>query len=136
MSEAADHPKIQSTFRQTVPLKLSDDANLLGPSTLYLHVDGHVEWSFFHGHAWGRASVSSDPGGQNAYQVQNLSLHITMDTPERQDRTERGNNAAIVDGSVEWASTGGGVFSGPHSVFTATASDPTYGTWSNTTTVY
>ena len=136
MSEAATHPKIQSTFKQTVPIKLTAETNLAGPPSLYLHVDGHVEWSVLHGHAWGRASVSSDPGGQNAYQVQNLSLHITMDTPERQDRTEGGNNAAIVDGSVVWASTGGAIFIGPHSVFTATATDPTYGTWSNTATVY
>lgn len=106
------------------------------PSTLYLHVSGNVEWTILSGHAWGRVSVSTDAGGADLYPVASLKLQIVMDTPEQQNRTIEANNATSVDNDVKYGSTFNPIFSGPHSLFVATASDPSYGTWSASTTVY
>jgi hypothetical protein len=105
------------------------------PATLYLHVDGHVEWSTFHAHGWGRGSVSTDPGGGSPYNIANVILRIMMNTPEPQDRITNAPNASYVDNDVVWASTNP-IFSGPHTTFIAELVDPHYQTVSAITTVY
>jgi hypothetical protein len=106
------------------------------PATLYLHVDGNVEWSLFTGHAWGRAKVSTDPDGAQPFEVDNLKLQIIMDTPEQQNKTNEGHHVEHVDNDVVYGSTFNPIFSGPHSVFVATATHSGFGTWSNSTSVY
>lgn len=138
--ERIREPKILSTHTRTIVWRVSDSVKKrlisLGlPPTLYLHVSGNVEWTIFSGHAWGRASVSSDPGGGQPYAVQQVCLRIVMNTPDQQNSQTCANNAAQNDNDVKWVGTSP-IFAGPHSLFVATATDPNYGTWSASCEVY
>ena len=107
------------------------------PDKLYLHVSGNVEWSPWSGHAWGTATVTTDKKGKHKYKVDKLKLRIVMNTPEKQDKTESKKNASKVDNDVVWTVVPiPQQDRGPHSVFTATATDERFGTWSTKTTVY
>lgn len=136
MSHTADQAKITSHAKTTIPLRRPatvTDRSI--PESLYLHVSGNVSWTIVSASASGIATVSSDPGGNNAYPVANLSLSISMNTPDQQNRKVDLNNVPNVDNSVSWVGTTP-IFSGPHTVFGAQASDPIYGTWTASTTVY
>lgn len=141
MSGSQSDEKIKAKVSQVIVLRRSAEHAAAAstdavPDTLYLHVSGNVEWSFFSGHAWGTASVSRDRAGRRRYRVARLELRIEMRTPETQRQTQTGRNSSKVDGDVVWYSTGGGQTSGPRSIFRATASDPNYGTWSTSCSVY
>lgn len=133
---------VLSSFRQVVPLfinkeQLDQQVSVPEalPEALYLHVDGNVEWSVFNGHAWGRASVSSDPAGNSPYPVARLRLRIIMNTPQQQNSTTGSDNASMHDNDVVWAGANP-ILSGPHTTFDAYAEDPRYGSWSNSGSVY
>jgi hypothetical protein len=139
MTAPRHETKIKSTISVTIPVypeeQVGRDLAAAILPTLYLHVDGHVEWSVVHAHAWGRGSVSSDPGGGTPFNIADVKLRILMNTPEQQDKTTDALNASYVDNDVVWASTNP-IFSGPHTTFIAQLIDPRYKTVSAITTVY
>lgn len=124
---------VKSHFKKTVVWRLGSPSNdhdylVKMPNTLFIHVDGHVDWSVFSGHAWGRASVSSDPDGNVPYPVEHLRLRIIMHTPEQQFKITQADSASVCDNDVVWAGASP-IFSGPNTSFDAYADDPTYGSW-------